>query len=413
MGILYNIGIYIFKGLAHLISLFNEKYKLWINGQKGWYEKLKKEIKPGVDYIWVHCASLGEFEQGRTVIEGLKKESDQIRIILTFFSPSGYEVKKNYMMADIVCYLPPDTPGNSRKFIDLVNPSAAIFIKYEFWKNYLTILAERNIPLYLVSGIFRKDQHFFSWYGSFFRKILKGFTWIFVQDQNSLDLLDTIGLKNVSVAGDTRFDRVMEISGAARNIEAMVTFRGVEKLFIAGSSWKGDEEIICRYINSYPQKMKWVFAPHEVNGSNIERLEHLLKVKSVRLSVYSKDNYDARVLIIDNIGLLSSAYRYAHIAEVGGGFGRGIHNILEAACWGIPVLFGPNFGNFREAVELIQLGGAKSFRNYDDFKQILEGWLDNERAYKMAASASSGYVIGNSGATVKIISHITRKDTNN
>ncbi len=406
MGIIYNIGIMILTGLAHLVTPFNAKFRLWIRGRKGWYDRLRSKIEPAAYYIWVHCASLGEFEQGRPVIETLKKENQNIKIILTFFSPSGYEVRKDYQMADIICYLPVDTPGNAKRFISLVNPSAVIFVKYEFWNNYLTAIYRKKIPLYLISGIFKKDQHFFKWYGDFFRRMLTRFTWLFVQDQDSYELLTTIGLKNVSVAGDTRFDRVAEISKGSKVIPVLENFRGNEKLFIAGSSWKKDEEIIATYINQYPGKMKWVFVPHEIDTPNIERLEILFNVKCVRFSCYNKDSFDARVLIIDNIGILSSAYRYAYIAEVGGGFGKGIHNILEPASWGIPVLFGPNHKRFREAVDLIKLGGASSFREYEDFERVIDQWLTDEMIYKKAASAVTNYVRENTGATRKIIRQI-------
>ncbi len=329
----------------------------------------------------MHCASLGEFEQGRPVIEAIKKEMPDFKIILTFFSPSGYEIRKNYQNADIVCYLPADTPGNAEKFVNSIKPELVIFVKYEFWYNYISVLSRKAIPLFLISAIFRKEQHFFKWYGSFFRDMLKKFRMIYVQDQNSLDLLRGIGLKNVVQAGDTRFDRVMEIAGTAEIIPQLESFRGNERLFLAGSSWKKDEEIIAEYINKYPDRMKWVFAPHEIGSENIERLEKLFRVKCIRFSEFTDESRDARVLIIDNIGMLSSAYRYAYIAAVGGGFGKGIHNILEPACWGIPVLFGPNHQKFREALELISLGGAKSFKNYNDFESILDGLLSDEKFY--------------------------------
>jgi len=407
MSIIYNIVIVLFAGLARLAAPFNVKVRKWVAGQNKWIDKLRNKIDQDANYIWIHCASLGEFEQGRTVIETLKKENQNIKIILTFFSPSGYEVRKDYQSADIVCYLPADTPGNAKRFIYLVKPSIVIFVKYEFWNNYITEIFRKKIPLYLISGIFKKDQHFFKWYGSFFRRMLLRFTWLFVQDHNSLELLNTIGLKNVSVAGDTRFDRVAEISKGSKDIAVLGNFKGNEKLLIAGSSWQQDEEIIAAYINRYPEKMKWVFVPHEIDTANIERLERLFKVKCVRFSGYDKEASDARVLIIDNIGLLSSAYRYAYVAEVGGGFGKGIHNILEPACWGIPVLFGPNYKRFREAVELTELGGAFSFRKYKDFELIMEQFLADEQAYKEAASSAGEYVRENTGATRKIIQQIT------
>jgi 3-deoxy-D-manno-octulosonic-acid transferase len=305
-----------------------------------------------------------------------------------------------------VCYLPYDTSRNAEKFISLVNPAIAILVKYEFWDNFISALNRKNVPLYLISGIFRKEQHFFKWYGSFFRKILGKFTRIFVQDQESLNLLQAIGIKNVIVAGDTRFDRVTEIAEKAKEIPQLEQFRGNEKLFLAGSSWKQDEEIIARYINSHPEIMKWVFAPHEIDMENIERLEKLFTVKSVRFTEFKDNSADARVMIMDNIGLLSSAYRYASIAAVGGGFGKGIHNVLEPACWSIPVLFGPNYKKFREAVDLINQEGAKSFDSYTGFEEILDKWISDEKQYRKAASKAGEYVNKNRGATSLIMKEI-------
>jgi len=334
------------------------------------------------------------------------------KIVLTFFSPSGYEIRKNYNKADCISYLPSDSPYNAGKFIDLVKPEFVIFVKYEFWNNYISTLYRKNIPLYLISGIFRPGQHFFKWYGSFFRNMLRKFEKIFVQDQRSYDLLTGIGMEKVYLAGDTRFDRVIEIAGTAREIPQLEQFRGGEKLFLAGSSWRQDEEIIAEYINCFPSGMKWVFAPHEIDKANIERLEKLFKVKYIRFSKYNEDYADARVLIIDNIGMLSSAYRYAYIAAIGGGFGKGIHNILEPACWGIPVLFGPRYENFKEAVDLLSVGGAKSFLTFDDFKRILDFWLSDEKIYTISAEIASKYVKENAGATEIIIKEILHKDIN-
>lgn len=361
---------------------------------------------PGEKYIWMHCASLGEFEQGRPVIEAIKKEMPHSKIIITFFSPSGYEIRKNYQHADIICYLPSDTPRNAEKFISLIKPVLVIFVKYEFWHNYISVIRREGIPLLLISAIFRREQHFFKWYGSFFRKIVGNFTEIYVQDQQSADLLRGIGIERVTAAGDTRFDRVLEIAGTARVIPQLESFRGGERMFLAGSSWKPDEEIIARYINSFPGKMKWIFAPHEIDRENIDRLFKLFSVKCVRFSEYNNEAEDARVMIIDNIGMLSSAYRYAYIAAVGGGFGKGIHNILEPACWGIPVLFGPNHKKFREALDLIKLGGAKPFKSYDDFKSILDRMLSDDNLYRKSAESARKYVRENSGATQKIMSGI-------
>jgi len=403
MKFLYNTGILLYAIIARIISPFNKKAFLWTNGRRKWFELLESRVNKQEKYIWIHCASLGEFEQGRPVIEAIKKDHPRYRIILTFFSPSGYEIRKDYNLADIVCYLPSDLPRNAKKFISLIKPAMAIFVKYEFWHNYITELHKNGIPLYLISGIFRKDQHFFGWYGSFFGNLLGMFRTIFVQDRESLELLENFGLSNASLAGDTRFDRVVQIAGAAKDIPVIDDFRGDEKLFLAGSSWKQDEEIIAGYINKNPERMKWVFAPHETEEENIERIEKLFSVKHVRFSRFDKGGKDARVLIIDNIGMLSSAYRYAYIAGVGGGFGKGIHNVLEPACWNIPVLFGPEYQKFREAVDLIKLNGAVSFNNYDEFESILEYWLSDEDLYHHAAETAGRYVRENKGATGRIL----------
>lgn len=399
MKYLYNAGILMYMLVARLISPFSLKARQWTDGRKDWQTRLREKVSSSDRNLWIHCASLGEFEQGRPLIESIRKLDQEIKIILTFFSPSGYEIRKNYNQADHVCYLPADTPGNASEFISAVNPVAAIFIKYEFWRNYLSVLEQSGIPVYLVSGIFRPGQHFFKWYGVFFRKMLFRFSHIFVQDSRSSELLRNAGIVNVTVAGDTRFDRVVEIAASARDIPRLESFRGSGKLILAGSSWRPDEEIIARYIKEEPGRLKWVFAPHEIDQANIQRLEELLGDGVVRFSEYPGKSPDARVMIIDNMGMLSSAYRYACIAIVGGGFGKGIHNILEAACWGIPVLFGPNHGKFREAIEMIAAGGARSFSNYDEFKQILDSWLNDEDSCTRAAGKARDYVNQNTGAT--------------
>ena len=412
MKLLYNAGIFVFTVIAHLIAPFNSKVSLWIKGQKNWAEEIKKKIKAGDRTVWIHCASLGEFEQGRPVLEAIKKEMPEYKIVLTFFSPSGFEIRKNYVNADCIIYLPADNPGNSAKFISLVKPEFVIFVKYEFWNNYISQLYKNKIPLYLISAIFRPGQHFFKWYGSFFRGILKKFGIIFVQDRRSLDLISGIGVRKVIMAGDTRFDRVIQLTGTARDIPQIDHFRGNEKLFLAGSSWKQDEEIISQYINRFPYKMKWVFAPHEIDKENIERLVKLFKVSVVRFSELNETSAGARVLIIDNIGMLSSAYRYAYISAIGGGFGKGIHNILEPACWGIPVMFGPGYKKFREAVELKASGGAKSFVTYAEFELILTEWLSESDKYFASAKVAGDYVKQNIGATDIINTEICRKDIN-
>jgi 3-deoxy-D-manno-octulosonic-acid transferase len=412
MKVLYNLGILIFSLFAHLIAPFNSKASFWVKGRKNWARKISEKISTGDRTIWMHCASLGEFEQGRPVMEAIKKVMPGYKIVLTFFSPSGFEIRKNYDKADCISYLPSDTPGNAAEFIGLVRPEIVIIVKYEFWNNYISELYRKKIPLYLISGIFRPGQHFFKWYGSFFRAMLRKFEMIFVQDKKSLDLLSSIGIEKVILAGDTRFDRVVQITASARNIPQIEQFMGNEKLFLAGSSWRQDEEIIAQYINMFPLKMKWVFAPHEIDKANIYRLEKLFKVKCVRFSEFNEASIDARIMIVDNIGMLSSAYSYAYIAAIGGGFGKGIHNILEPACWGIPVLFGPNHLKFREAVELIEKGSAMSFINFDEFKRILDLWLADEEIYRISGKIASDYVKENAGATEIIIKEILQKDIN-
>jgi 3-deoxy-D-manno-octulosonic-acid transferase len=413
MKYLYDLGILIYVLAARLLSPFNSKARLWISGRKGWELLLKEKVSRNNTNIWIHCASLGEFEQGRPLIEAIKKIKPEYRIVLTFFSPSGYEIRNNYSNADYVCYLPADTPGNARRFIHLVNPAAAIFVKYEFWANYTLFLKRNRIPLYLISGIFRKEQHFFKWYAGFFRKILFRFSHFFVQDIQSMDLLKRIGIENVTVAGDTRFDRVVQTADSAKNIPQIELFRGKEKLFLVGSSWNQDEEIISRYINLYPDKMKWIFAPHEIDKANVDRLEKLFSTRVARISEFTEKSPEARVLIIDNIGMLAQAYRYAYIAAIGGGFGKGIHNVLEAACWGIPVVFGPNHKKFREAVELISLDGARCFNTFEDFSRIIDSWLSDGDDHLKSARNAAKYVKENTGATNKILNKISLKDINN
>lgn len=413
MRSLYNFSIFLYILGARLLSPFYSKARLWSRGQQKWEVMLEKKINWSDKNIWIHCASLGEFEQGRPLIEALKRNYPEYKILLTFFSPSGYEIRKDYERADYVCYLPADTPYNAVKFISVVNPVSVIFVKYEFWNNYTSVIVKNQIPVYLISGIFRKGQHFFKWYGRFFRKILCRFSYLFVQDSQSMELLKSIGIENVSVAGDTRFDRVAEIAGLAKTIPEIELFRGEEKLFLAGSSWKQDEEIISSYINLHPDKMKWIFAPHEIDNNNIARLERLFNVSVVRYSEFKNNPSDARVLIIDNIGMLSATYRYAYIAAIGGGFGKGIHNILEAACWGIPVVFGPNYKKFKEAVELVNLNGARCFTDFEEFSGIIDVWLSDNEVYLKSSEVASLYVRNNTGATNKILEKLSTKDINN
>ena len=412
MRILYTLGIHLYSILLLILAPFNMKARQLVAGRKNWETRLKADIITGEKYVWIHCASLGEFEQGRPLIEMIRKERAEYKILVTFFSPSGYENRKEYDQADYVCYLPADTLRNAGKFIGIVKPVLVIFVKYEFWNNLIISLSERHIPLYLVSGIFRPGQHFFKWYGTYFRKVLSRFSYFFLQDDRSKELLKEIGIESVSVTGDTRFDRVVQIAGEAKEIRTLDLFRGGEKLFLAGSTWPKDEGIIIRYINKYPGRMKWVFAPHEIDAPNIDRLEKLFTTSVVRFSKFSEHDVATRVLIIDNIGMLASAYRYAEIAEIGGGFGAGIHNVLEAACWGVPTLFGPAYREYKEAVDLITLGGARCFRSYGEFSAIIDGWRSEDGSRAFAASAAEKYVMENRGATQKIFEKIFAPDIN-
>ena len=404
MKILYSIGIYIYGILIFLASIFNEKARKLRIGQRDAFELLEEEIEQKAHYVWFHAASLGEFEQGRPVIEQLKREQPDVKILLTFFSPSGYEVRKNYAGVNIISYLPLDTPRAARKFVNLVNPSKAVFIKYEFWPNYLKALKAKNIPVYSISATFRTNQVFFQWYGKWYKNLLKTFRHIFVQDQNSQDLLLVHGIKNVSIAGDTRFDRVADLGKQAKSIPFIEAFvAGVQKVIVAGSSWPKDEELLVRYLKLHPD-IKLIIVPHEIDYSHITEISKLLGGKFIRYSEANTENLQTtNCLVVDTIGLLSSIYRYANVAYIGGGFGVGIHNTLEAAVYGIPVVFGPNYQKFREARELIAIGGAFSISNY----VVLEAQFDRLLKDNQAGKIAGEYVKNNTGATELIIKEIS------
>jgi len=400
MKILYSIGIYCYGVMIFLASLFNEKARLLRKGQHNAFKLLKEKVDPNARYVWFHAASLGEFEQGRPVIEQLKREQPDIKILLTFFSPSGYEVRKNYTGADIVSYLPLDIPGNARYFINLVKPSKAIFIKYEFWPNYLMALKEAEVPVYSISAIFRPEQVFFKEYGKWYLNLLKNFEHIFVQDKVSLDLLKGNQVVNASVCGDTRFDRVYDLYRQAKQLPLIEAFVGnAEKVIVAGSTWPKDEELLIRYLKLHPE-VKLILVPHEVHYAHISSISGLLDGKFIRYSEATPENVKTtNCLVVDVIGILSSIYRYAHVAYIGGGFGVGIHNTLEAAVYGIPVVFGPNYQKFREARELIAVGGAFTISNY----LVLEAQFDRLLKDTEAGKIAGEYVKGNTGATEIII----------
>ncbi|MDP4237937.1 MAG: glycosyltransferase N-terminal domain-containing protein [Bacteroidota bacterium] len=399
MKILYSIGIYVYGVFIFLASLFNEKARLLRRGQRVAFDLLKEKADPKARYVWFHAASLGEFEQGRPVIEQLKREQPGIKILLTFFSPSGYEVRKNYAGADLVSYLPLDTPGNAARFVKLVKPSKAIFIKYEFWPNYLLALKAADVPVYSISAIFRPEQVFFKGYGKWYLNLLSTFRHLFVQDQVSLDLLEKNGVKNASVCGDTRFDRVYDLYTRAKQLPLIEEFiKGAEKVIVAGSTWPKDEEILVRYLKLHPD-IKLILVPHEIQSSHISEISKLLDGKFVRYSEANQGNVQTtNCLVVDVIGILSSIYRYANVAYIGGGFGVGIHNTLEAAVYGIPVVFGPVYQKFREARGLIAIGGAFSIPNYVILEAQFDRLLKDNRAGKLAGD----YVKQNTGATNQI-----------
>ena len=403
---IYNLTMYILELGIKLAALFSDKPAKMVKGHREVFDLLKSKIDRNAQYIWFHAASLGEFEQGRPLIERIRKEYPQYKILQTFFSPSGYEVRKNYDGADIVCYLPIDTPANAKKFIDLVNPCMVFFVKYEFWHNYLNTLYQKGIPTYSVSSIFRPNQIFFRWYGKSYQQVLKTFAHLFVQNEESKQLLAGIGVKNTTVVGDTRFDRVLDICAAAKQLPLVQKFKGDALTFVAGSSWGPDEDIFIKYFNAHPE-MKLIIAPHVVNDGHLKEIESKLQRSSVRYTQATEENVGkADCLIIDCYGLLSSIYRYGEISYIGGGFGVGIHNVLEAAVYGIPVIFGPNNKKFREAQHLLANKGGFEIHGYDDFEQLMNKFLTDEAYLKQSGKAAGDYVKGNAGAMELILKNI-------
>ena len=407
---MYSLAIHFYAFIIALISPFHKKARIMRLGQWKTNSILREKIDRNAKYIWFHASSLGEFEQGRPMMEKIKAEHPEYKILLTFFSPSGYEVRKNYNGADVICYLPFDTPYRVKKFLNLANPSIAVFIKYEFWGNYLQELKHRNIPVYIISSIFRRDQLFFQWFGYPYRKMLYCFTHLFVQDDRSAALLKEFGITNVTVTGDTRFDRVLDVRNQARElspVEHFVCEGGKEKrlTLVAGSSWLQDEEILIPYFNEHPE-MKLIIAPHEIHREHLMYIESLLKRPSVRLSDVFHDQSLAEgkdCLIVDSFGLLSSIYRYGTIAYIGGGFGAGIHNTLEAAVYGIPVLFGPKYHKFKEAKDLIKVGGGFSVSDKQSFCEKMDELLTYHEVLEAAGESAGQFVNGNAGATDKIL----------
>ena len=417
---IYNIVIYfVLWGIA-IASLFNEKVRKMWRGEREAFKILKQKVDPNAKYIWFHAASLGEFEQGRPLMEHIRKEYPQYKILLTFYSPSGYEVRKNYEGADIICYMPVDTRLNAIRFLRLVRPVMAFFIKYEFWSNFLHILKHRNIPTYSVSSIFREDQVFFKWYGRNYAGVLKCFTRFFVQNEESKRLLEGIGITAVDVVGDTRFDRVLQIKEAAKQLPICEAFRtGVTssqsadvphhdfKVFVAGSSWPPDENIFIPFFNEH-KDWRLLIAPHVIAEEHLKLILSLIKGKKVvrYTQTTPEEAADADVLIIDCFGLLSSMYNYGDVAYIGGGFGVGIHNTLEAAVWNMPVIFGPNNKKFQEAQGLLKSGGGFEINTYEDFSGLMSSLMNDETFLKQAGDKAGAFVAHLAGATDKVLASV-------
>ena len=417
---IYNIVIYfVLWGIA-IASLFNEKVRKMWRGEREAFKILKQKVDPNAKYIWFHAASLGEFEQGRPLMERIRKDYPQYKILLTFYSPSGYEVRKNYEGADIICYMPVDTRLNAIRFLRLVRPVMAFFIKYEFWSNFLHILKYRNIPTYSVSSIFREDQVFFKWYGRSYAGVLKCFTRFFVQNEESKRLLEGIGIMAVDVVGDTRFDRVLQIKEAAKHLPICEAFRtGVAssqsadvphhdfKVFVAGSSWPPDENIFIPFFNEH-KDWRLLIAPHVIAEEHLKLILSLIKGKKVvrYTQTTPEEAAEADVLIIDCFGLLSSMYNYGDVAYIGGGFGVGIHNTLEAAVWNMPVIFGPNNKKFQEAQGLLKSGGGFEINTYEDFSSLMSSLMNDETFLKQAGDKAGAFVAHLAGATDKVLASV-------
>ena len=415
---MYNLIIYLYLLGVAVASLFSEKVKKMWRGERDAFRVLREKVDPDAKYVWFHAASLGEFEQGRPIMEQLRRQHPDYKILLTFFSPSGYEVRKDYPGADIICYLPLDTITNARRFLRTVRPVMAFFIKYEFWYNYLHILRHRGVPVYSVSSIFRPGQIFFKWYGRQYGHVLKCFTHFFVQNEQSRELLSTIGITDVSITGDTRFDRVLQIKEQARQLPVVEAFLGErasepQKVFVAGSSWQPDEDIFVPFFAKHPD-WKLIVAPHVIGEDHLQQIEQKLEgrkvvrytdaEKSLSSSRSPLSSYD--VLIIDCFGLLSSIYHYGQVAYVGGGFGVSIHNTVEAAVWGVPVIFGPNNQKFQEAQELKACQGGFEIGGAEDFARLMERLIADADYLKQSGNQAGNYVQGRAGATQKILEFV-------
>ena len=406
MLFLYDLGLRLYRFLILLASLKNKKAAAWIKGRRNLFPYISGQIEPNKPHVWFHFASLGEFEQGRPVLEEMKSKYAEISLVITFFSPSGYEIRKDYQFADHVFYLPLDTRENAREFIKLVQPTIAVFTKYEYWYHYFDELHKNKIPLFIVSGIFREDQPFFRWYGGLHRKMLHKVSHFFVQNDLSKTMLNSLGLNNVSVTGDTRFDRVVNNMTQVPRIVAIEEFCADHKVFIAGSTWPEDEALIASIVEIYPD-WKFIIAPHEIDQRHILEIEKLFPA-CARFSEIKKRNIESQVLIIDNIGMLSSLYQYGDIGYIGGGFGVGIHNTQEASAFGLPVIFGPNYRKFQEATDLIEKGASFSIKDSEELKQRMSHLQEPEIRGTLGKIAKE-YILANAGATRIILDYFEEK----
>ena len=408
---IYNLIIILASLMVRFLAIFSPKLSLFVSGRKEVLDKIKNNINTTDKTIWFHAASLGEYEQGVPVIEKIKTNYPSHKIVVSFFSPSGYEVRKNNTLADVTVYLPLDTKSNAQKFIETIHPEMVFFIKYEFWPNYLQELKNQNIKTYLISGIFRKNQFFFKWYGGFYRKALLSFDYFFVQNESSKHLMQSIGFSNVKISGDTRFDRVLAILNQNNDLEFISKFKNNQPTIVIGSSWPKDEALLLKYINNAPENIKFIIAPHNIKVDQIENLKKNLSKKTVLFSEKNKKNVtDFSVFIIDTIGILTKIYSYADIAYVGGGFGNpGVHNILEPATFGIPIVIGPNYSHFAEATALVNLEGCISISNQSTLNETFNLLLNNEDIRHEKGHICSTFVQMNKGATSTIIDHICNK----
>ena len=410
MSLIYNIAIAFYVIIIRIAAFFNPKARQWVEGRKKIFKKIEEVLRGNtLPIIWVHCASLGEFEQGRPVIEAIKAQLPDTRIFLTFFSPSGFEIRKDYKGADYIFYLPSDLPFNASRFLKLVRPRLVVIIKYEFWFNYLRLLRKQQIPTLIISAIFRPSQHFFKWYGGWFRRNLRGITHFFVQNEQSAQLLHSIGITQVTISGDTRFDRVTTIAENCKPFPLIELFRGNHKLFLAGSTWPVDEELI-KTLTESNQGFKIILAPHEVHEEHILNIVRLFDGHALRYSNANPENVaEADVLIIDNIGILSNLYQYAYLAYIGGAFGKGLHNILEAATFGKPVIIGPNYNKFKEAIDLLERGGIFCIHEAKELIEVSAKLSNEETVYMHASKQCLKYVSTMRGATSLILLEIKKQ----